>query len=121
MTDWKELRQAVASLGRPDLPADLAQRCLQGLDVLESLGRDLAGWRELCAARPAAASPAAAAGWLERLDRAVADTIAPRRVLVIKTMHRPHGLREVLPFDDNTTLRDVERQLIKRYQASIHE
>ena len=55
------------------------------------------------------------------LNRKIDSALVGGRVSGTQTMHLTHGLREFFPFDDTTTLQDVEEHLRKCYQDSIHE
>jgi hypothetical protein len=123
MDFWHELKQAIESLRSKGLRNNQRiTECLRGIEILETLGGQDAAFAELAQHQPRAEDGSAGVNrWIWELNRKIEATLAGGRVLVLKTMHLTHGLREFFPFDDTTTLAHVEEHLRKCYLDSIHE
>jgi len=117
-----ELRQVIIRLGQAAGADGLAEACLRGIEVLSSLpGKEIAV-NSLLGCAPAPGNEGGEGRrWLEEVQQAIKEAVVGGRRLVIKTMHLTHGVRETVPFDDTTTMADVERHLSQLYLSSIRD
>lgn len=119
---WHEFKQAIETLRSEGLTNEQVTECLRGIEILETLGVQELDFVELARDQPRLEDGRAAVSrWLVELNRKIESALVGGRVLVLKTMHLTHGLREFFPFDETTTLEHVEEHLRKCYRDSIHE
>ncbi len=119
---WDEFEHTIKSIQGAGRSSDLAKACLRGIALL----RELPDKAELFGAfredhPPPANGTEAAQSWLHALNGAIRQALVNQLSLALKTMHMTHGLREFFPFDETTTLLDVERHLLRSYRHSINE
>ncbi len=122
MSSLENLRLCVLRREGRGSNAPLARRVLRGIDLLSELFQGKAqavpSFADLEHNPEAEESGADAARWLEEVERRIARILRPPS-LVIKTMHMVHGQREYFPFDEETTLNDVQTRLLERHRESI--
>lgn len=119
---WHQLKQAIEPLRSEGLLNDQVTECLRGIEILETVGVPELDFEELVRDQPQSEDGREAVSrWLMELNRKIDLALRGGRVLVLKTMHLTHGLREFFLFDDTTTLEHVEEHLRKCYRDSIRE
>lgn len=93
----------------------LVERCRRALELLSDSARQTIDPEALVLS----AAQTSSARWLANVDSLFEAAFRPAKVLVLKTMHLVHGQREGFPFDENTTLREVQSHLVSRHHETL--